>query len=191
MGWARVDDGAYTHPKFLGLDPAAVGLWALALSYCNHHLTDGFVPRTQVPRLVACPPTLAFKLAHELQKHGLWEERGKDGFQVHDYLDWNPSATEIRRDRALHRERQARYRSRQTGRFGDASRSASAEASGDPSVTAAVTSTHATPLHYPPIVPPPSGVATPPHRGDDDSRVPAWLPPPGIDLPRRLPQARV
>jgi len=59
MPWGRLDDSAYTHPKFLGLDPAAVGLWAMALSYCNHHLTDGCIPRPQLSRLIAASQSKA------------------------------------------------------------------------------------------------------------------------------------
>jgi hypothetical protein len=192
MSWARVDDGAYTHPKFLGLDPAAIGLWAMALSYCNHHLTDGFIARTQVPRLVAVPPMRAFKLAGELLKHGLWEERGKDGFQVHDYLDWNPSAAEVRKQRALHSARQARYieraRDRQPRRFGhtasDASPDASAGTTHDAAADASADTAHATPHHdHPPIVPPSPVVVSTPSGDPDATWSRTWMPPPGTIYP--------
>jgi hypothetical protein len=100
MAWGRIDDGAFTHPKFLTLDPAALGLWAMALSYSAHELTDGFIPREQVPRLVSVGRARAFALAAKLVASRLWEDRGADGFQVHDYLDWNDSAKEVREKRA-------------------------------------------------------------------------------------------
>jgi|RhiMethySRZTD1v2_1073278.scaffolds.fasta_scaffold132911_5 hypothetical protein len=148
MAWARVDDSAYTHPKFLTLDPAAIGLWAMALSYTADHLTDGFIPRAQLPRFIAAPAARALKLAGALVKAGLWEERG-DGYQVHDFTDWNAPAEEIRRKRQLARDRQERYREGKTGRFGNASPHAPDNASRG----ALVTSTHATPRSNTPLPP--------------------------------------
>jgi hypothetical protein len=74
--WARVVGRAHSHPKFLALDPAAIGLWTMGLSYCGDQLTDGFIPRAQVAKLVSAPAGRTLKLAADLVKHGLWEARG-------------------------------------------------------------------------------------------------------------------
>jgi hypothetical protein len=86
----------------------------------------------------------AFKLAEKLVKAGLWERRGTDGFQVHDYTDWNLSAAKIREHRKQNAERQDRYRTRNpaSGLFSsrdpspDALRDASTDASHDASRSA-------------------------------------------------------
>jgi hypothetical protein len=132
MAWARLDDSIYTHPKFLTLEPAAVGLYAMGLAYCTHHLSDGYIPQAQVPRLICAAPAVALKLASLLVHGGLWE-KDLDGFRVHDYLDWNPSAADIRLDRAQRRARNDRYRARQRSASGDASQDALDDASLDAS----------------------------------------------------------
>ena len=116
MSWARLDDKAYAHPKFLGLDPAAIALYWLGLSYAANIESDGFIPRAQVPILAAVfkAHRRAIKLADMLVERGLWDEKGPIGFEipslgsgwwVHDYLIYNPkrerdpSATRARRER--------------------------------------------------------------------------------------------
>jgi len=186
MPWGRVDDSAYTHPKFLGLDPAAVGLWAMALSYCNDHLTDGCVPRAQLSRLIAASQSKALRLANALVRAGLWEDRGIDGFQVHDYLEWNDSAEQIRGKRAATAE--ARSRAGRIGgrRSAEARRSkraskpeANHEANASGVLEAKRSPLHSTPL-IPPIVPPSPLGSISTVNGDDPNATPrGWMPPRG------------
>lgn len=91
MPWGRIDDSLYDHPKLdhLGHRLAAVGLHALALSWCNRWLTDGEVPRRQVVKLGG-----TVRLADELVTAGLWERHGQD-YRIHDYLDYNQSRQEV------------------------------------------------------------------------------------------------
>ena len=186
MPWGRVDDSAYTHPKFLGLDPAAVGLWAMALSYCNDHLTDGFIPREQVSRLITATPSRALRLANGLVTAGLWENRGTAGFQVHDYLDWNDSADEVRAKRATIAEARSRagriggVRSAEVRRSKRASKpEANHEANASGVLEAKRSPLHSTPL-IPPIVPPSPLGSTSTTNGADPSATPrGWMPPPG------------
>jgi hypothetical protein len=106
--WSKLDDGAFSHRKFLDLHPSAIGLWAMGLSYCAKQLTEGFIPKAQVSRLVAVTPAEAFRLAEMLVKAGLWEVH-PDGYQVHDYLDYNPRAAQIHERRERSRVRFARW----------------------------------------------------------------------------------
>ena len=110
MTWAKLDDGSHAHPKFLGLNPAAIGLWCMGLSYCASQL-DGLILSAQVPRLVATSPARARRLACALVKVGLWDE-DPNGFRMHDYLDYNPSREEVLRERAKIYTRVRRYRAR-------------------------------------------------------------------------------
>jgi hypothetical protein len=136
MSWARLDDNLYDHPKLDGLPLAAVGLYAKSLSWSARHETDGYIPRGKVSAL-AKPERYPFKLAAILVKAGLWDEVGRDGyiarvrsarhpdgelhriegdgFQIHDYLDLNPSAATIQRERSGSRDRMKRYRDRMRG----------------------------------------------------------------------------
>jgi hypothetical protein len=119
MAWGRLDDGIIDHPKFAALAAtvglklieriAAVGLWTKGNAYCAKHLTDGFIPRVMVPSLASVPPRLAYKLAEALvaargrSEFGLWEHV-EDGYQVHDWQDWNRSKERVTAIRSLKAE---------------------------------------------------------------------------------------
>ena len=101
MTWFKVDDSLAFHAKVVQAGNAAMGLWVRAGAYCSQHLTDGFVSRevaltlgksSEVKRLVAA---------------GLWEEID-DGYQVHDWLEYNPTAEEVRAEQARKHEAKAR-----------------------------------------------------------------------------------
>ncbi|MBN1461390.1 MAG: hypothetical protein JXA57_17820 [Armatimonadetes bacterium] len=99
MVWARLDDQFHSHPKLAELKtdlmlPAA-GLHTLVLSWCASQLTDGYVPGGQVRRLAGQPVE---KLTRELVRVGLWEP-ADGGYQIHDYLDYNPSKAQVMAER--------------------------------------------------------------------------------------------
>jgi len=100
MVWARLDDQFHAHDKVADLDMApttvpmmvaAVGLHALALSWCGDQLTDGIVPRSQPARLVGEPVD---NLVEELVRVHLWDKHRR-GYVIHDFLDYNPSKAQI------------------------------------------------------------------------------------------------
>lgn len=118
MAFARTETTVLNHSKFVGLDPAAIGLWTMGNVYCWDQLTDGFIPRSQVPRLLSwVRPNKCIELAEKLVAatasgrftHGLWEHDGDD-FRVHDWLDYNPPKDKIlaEREAAKLRMRQRR-----------------------------------------------------------------------------------
>jgi len=82
--WVRLDEGFATHPKVFGLSDQAFRVHVQALCYCGQHLTNGFVPAGLAPVAVT----------KELVAHGLWSPM-KDGFEVHDYLAYNPSREQV------------------------------------------------------------------------------------------------
>lgn len=108
MAWARFDDSAIDHPKFLALSHGAFRLWFEGISYCSKHLTDGLISRLALKgfRYVSRPRI------EELLAHQLWEHHDV-GFKVHDYLDWNDSREEIMAKREAARDRSSRARSRE------------------------------------------------------------------------------
>lgn len=100
MTWLKVDDSFHSHPKVLATDPAALGLWVIAGSWCGANLTDGFVPDYVLPRLLPGSETLAQKLVTT----GLWR-RAKGGYRFHDWSEYNPSAESVKAEREAAKER--------------------------------------------------------------------------------------
>lgn len=94
-------DAIEDHPKFVGLSDDCFGLWVRGIGYCRRELTDGFIPEAAAVRRCRGkrPPAAQFAElcgppAGAPTKAPLWS-RVLGGFQVHDYLDWNPSAEEV------------------------------------------------------------------------------------------------
>lgn len=94
--WLRLDDGYRENPKIeLLVDRAGlegIGLHVSLMLYAARNLTDGYVPRIAAARAVvgSSPATLAALLELGL----LHEVEG--GYAIHDYLDFNPSASQVR-----------------------------------------------------------------------------------------------
>jgi len=125
VGWVRVDDQFADHPKLANIGPLGWGLWLAGVAYCNRHLTDGYIPRSVAVRL-ACPEVVhpsgqVWRLMRQtddgetapvdmawvidlLVAAGLWHPV-PGGYQVHDYLDYQPSAAEVHAARDTIRRR--------------------------------------------------------------------------------------
>ncbi len=114
MAWVRIDDRLPEHPKLAragDLAPLCGWLFTCGLSYCNRWLTDGFIPHGQVPRLVVLTgglsiggqPVTIDDLVRALVDVGMWEAR-PDGYQVHDYLVYQPSREKVTADTDQRRE---------------------------------------------------------------------------------------
>ena len=115
MTWTKIDDQFYDHPKVVAAGPLGIALFVCGLSYCSRHLTDGFISVVQVRRLIDIDNP--GDVAERLVSVGLWERRD-GGYQVHDYLEYNPSRAKVK---AI---RQARAEAGHTGglRSGEARR---------------------------------------------------------------------
>lgn len=117
MGWVKLDDQFSRHPKVLRAGPLAGWLHICALNYCAQYLTDGFIPAAAVNAL-ADYSSLKEDLGHvadgltgcdfvpSLVRHGIWAEV-QGGYQIHDYLDYNPSRDEVLKRRRADAERKA------------------------------------------------------------------------------------
>jgi hypothetical protein len=113
--WARLDDELIDHRKIfiagevIGKNGAAIalGFYAVGLMWANKHLTDGHLPFPVVKsfRHVDHPASVADALV----KAGLWEKNG-NGFLIHDYGDFNPSAAAVKKKRKADRLRKAAER---------------------------------------------------------------------------------
>lgn len=95
-----LDDDIGDHPKFVGLSDEAFGLWVRCIGYCRRNRTDGYIPeqaalqrcRSRNPRKVIAE--LTGKPAGAPEANPLWT-KVLGGYQVHDYLDWNPSREQV------------------------------------------------------------------------------------------------
>lgn len=87
VGWVRIDDSFYDHPKFVNLSMESVGLWVSLLAWSNRNLTDGQVPAKVADRFGVDPA--------ELVAAGLVEQ-DLIHLTIVNYGDYQPTAAEIR-----------------------------------------------------------------------------------------------
>lgn len=108
--WIKVYNSLPAHPKIIEAGDRAAWLFICGLCYCNEHATDGKIDRRVLPALapgVRSPE----KLAERLVRVVLWEATNC-GWLVHEYLEFQRSADEIKKHRAAAADRQRRSRSR-------------------------------------------------------------------------------
>ena len=103
MAWVKLDDSVWSHPKLIGLTDTAHTLWVRTLCWSAEHLTDGLLPDS-VRNLIG---QFTDSTAKELVDAGLWEET-TNGYEIVNYLKWNPSAQKVKDNRARDRLRKAK-----------------------------------------------------------------------------------
>jgi len=129
MPWVRIDDDFYNHPKVIKAGPLGIAMQVSALCYCNHYLTDGFVPISVIPGLLNLDGIGMRMWANEtfgggedaawtmvvedLINAGLWESC-EDGYRIHDYLEYQPSKAQVLADREANAKRQEAWKSRKS-----------------------------------------------------------------------------
>ena len=107
MPWFRLEDSFHQHPKVVQAGNAATGLWIRCATHSAQYLTDGAVSEEVAH---------TYGKSREIDKLltvGLWIRNG-NGFLIPDYLEYNPSAAEVRKERAEARERQRIAREKKT-----------------------------------------------------------------------------
>lgn len=134
MSWIRIDDRFFHHRKILDLSKDAKLLFLAGLCHCGEQMTDGFIS-AGAARVVAATVGAKSSATKELVDCGLWHKRA-DGFDVHDYLEYQTSAAEIREKRQETADRVKKWREKK-GR--NASRNALHEPLPTPEVTQGVT----------------------------------------------------
>lgn len=108
MPWVRFDDVFPINRKVDGLSDAAFRLHVSAIFWCARNLTDGFVPEGDL-ELVSARVRTPTRFAAELVDRGLWIEH-ETGWQIKDYLDFQPSKEQVLEDRKKAAERQRKWR---------------------------------------------------------------------------------
>lgn len=102
--YVRIHDGLPDHPKIAEVGGMAAWLYVSGLCYSSRLLTDGIIPARMVARLTDLPDVEA--LASRLLEANLWHRAQHDCkdcpqgigdvYIVHDYLDHQRSAAEVR-----------------------------------------------------------------------------------------------
>lgn len=100
MAWIKVESSVARNRKFVKAGPAAAWLWVCGLAYCQEGLTDGYIPSESIDYLGV---RHASRLAISLVLAGLWDV-ADGGWNVHDYLEHNKPAVEVRRIQHERRE---------------------------------------------------------------------------------------
>lgn len=106
--WSKLDDQFYLNPKNTLIDRDEQDLHIAAIVYASGQLTDGFIPVGVLPMLciwakisvandVAIAkqvPEVCYSIATRLVEHCYWEN-AEGGYQIHDFLEYNPSREEV------------------------------------------------------------------------------------------------
>lgn len=116
MTWLRVDDRFPRHRKVRRLSDRAFRVHVTAMAACAEDETDGLVTGDDLADLVGVAQRYVTDAVVELVAAGLWDvvEEGRV-WQVHDYLDYNPSHASLVADREANRRRQAKHRRKPSG----------------------------------------------------------------------------
>lgn len=111
MPWVKLDDAFFRHPRIVAAGRDARDLFLAGLCYASSQLTDGFVPAAAVRLLLAEAEieAPAADVVARLMQAGLWTET-ETGYQIRDYLDYNPSAEQVKARRAATADRVANWR---------------------------------------------------------------------------------
>lgn len=104
--WLKLSDGFARNPKVQPLSDGAFRLHVTAMLHCAEHLTDGFLDARLEPLRTADPALVA-----EVVGEGLWLEAA-GGWTIHDFLEWNPPADEVKEKRRKEAERKAAQRAK-------------------------------------------------------------------------------
>jgi hypothetical protein len=108
MAWVKLDDQFYMNPKVLAAGPHAVALHVAGMCWVGGQLTDGRIPRATLPLLLG-QAGVPQKTVARLVEVGLWETTAT-GWVVHDWLQWNPPAAQVRAEREAGKARAAKSR---------------------------------------------------------------------------------
>jgi len=100
MAWVRLDDQFFYHPKVIAAGRDARDMYLASLSYSAGQLTDGHIQEGAIQLIAAMAQVPdGASCVKRLVDVGLWD-RISSGYEIHDYLDYNPSGDEVRELRA-------------------------------------------------------------------------------------------
>jgi hypothetical protein len=115
-GWINLATTFPRHPKALAAGPVARHLFIVGLCWAGEYDTDGAIPAYALNSLAidaGIASDYVGQSADRLVEVGLWV-RNADGWQVHDWGQWQSTSAEREERRSKNRERQRLWRERQT-----------------------------------------------------------------------------
>lgn len=117
MRYMRIEENAMDHPKFIALNAGAWRLWCEGGTYCQKHLTDGFIPSSALKGFRYFSQGALKQLVEAMvpSKGPLWH-KVEGGIQVHDYLDHNESREKVLKMRTDAKERLDRWKAEQAAK---------------------------------------------------------------------------
>jgi len=110
VSWARLDDMMPDKAKVRHVGPLGLALHVAGICYAARNLTDGFIPDSAVPTLLDLPARQLKALVAKMQEvaprqeHPLWH-RVEGGYEVHDYLEYNPNRASVLAEREKAKQR--------------------------------------------------------------------------------------
>lgn len=114
MTWTKLDDTFVEHPKVVSLSDRAFRLHVSALVYSSRNLTDGHLEKRGISTLQAILGFRLNRFCEELVQNGNWI-RTENGYLIHDFLDCNPTAEEVKKRREQAKKRMRTLRETSTG----------------------------------------------------------------------------
>lgn len=110
MGWVKLDDSFFLHPKALGAGRDARDVWLVGLCWSAQQQTDGLVPAHALTLIGSLAGVVDIdQAAQRLTEVGLWEN-APDGWIIHDFLEHQTSRAHRDLWKAKERERKQRTR---------------------------------------------------------------------------------
>jgi hypothetical protein len=106
MPWFRLEDSFYANPKVMAAGNPAIGLWVRAATWSAAQLTDGHIP-AHIARGLGTK-----READALTTARLWVPCDGE-FVIADWLEYQPSALEVKERRKRDAERKRRGRETQ------------------------------------------------------------------------------
>lgn len=91
MTWAKLDDGFFRHPKSRAAGKDGRALFVAGLCWAAAHLTDGHIGTAELGLIAAEAEVRPGATVRRLVETGLWEACA-DGWRIHDFHDFNPTA---------------------------------------------------------------------------------------------------
>jgi hypothetical protein len=111
--WLKVDDQFHAHRKVIGVPLASLGLWVRCGSWAGAALSDGVVDAPIVRQYGG-----RARETDPLVEAGLWIPLIGGGFVMHDFLEWNPSAEQVKAERSAGKRRAEEARLRRAEQQG-------------------------------------------------------------------------
>lgn len=109
MPWVRLDDRFPSHRKVALLSDRAFRLYVAALCWSSENLTEGRISDRELPHVARLRGIKT--AAKELEAARLWDRAG-DGWDIHDFLEYNPDRARVQADREANAARQKAWRDR-------------------------------------------------------------------------------